>query len=171
MQYSSPPFVLHALTISSSSLSSTIIVALVVRGRVCAAFCWCRFSLVLWVRRLRRPQARYLLAVCTKTFYRKQKFLRCCGLAPPAFTWALTSSARLNMPAIRILRRSQRNDDTPVKTPFLEDVGSSQRKLFHLPPVFNSNKYGALSVQLDTIRLNLVCIIDITKPRWTLFMK
>jgi hypothetical protein len=39
-----------------------------------------------------------------------------------------------------------------------------------LPPVFDSDKYVAFSVQLKTVRLNGVCTIGLGKLCWTLFV-
>jgi hypothetical protein len=66
------------------------------------------------------------------------------------------------------LLRVQRNDDTPVKTRSASasdaprKVVSPERSLV-LPPVFDSDKFEALSVQVETVRLNGVCAMDLMK--------
>jgi hypothetical protein len=66
------------------------------------------------------------------------------------------------------LLRVQRNDDTPVKTrsASASDVPRkvvSPESSLVLPPVFESDKFEALSVQVDTVRLNGVCTMDLIK--------
>jgi hypothetical protein len=62
----------------------------------------------------------------------------------------------------------QRNDDTLVKTrsssttDLPKKVISPERALV-LPPVSDSDKYEALRVQLDTVRLSGVCAIDLIR--------
>jgi hypothetical protein len=52
--------------------------------------------------------------------------------------------------------RSSSTSDLP------KEVVSPERALV-LPPVFDSNKYEALRVWLETVRLSGVCIIDLIK--------
>jgi hypothetical protein len=52
--------------------------------------------------------------------------------------------------------RSSSTSDLPKK------IVSPERALV-LPPVFDSDKYEALSVQMETVRLNGVCTIDLIK--------
>jgi hypothetical protein len=64
--------------------------------------------------------------------------------------------------------RSQRNDDTPVKprslsTSDLPKKIVSPKRALVLPPVFDSDNHEALSVQLETVRLNGVCTVDFIK--------
>jgi hypothetical protein len=64
--------------------------------------------------------------------------------------------------------RSERNDDTPVKlrssstSDLPKKIVSPERALV-LPPVFDTDKFEALSVQLETVRLNGVCTITLIK--------
>jgi hypothetical protein len=64
--------------------------------------------------------------------------------------------------------RSARNEDKPVKlrssstSDLPKKIVSPERTLV-LPPVFDTDKFEALSVQLETVRLNGVCTIDLLK--------
>jgi hypothetical protein len=65
--------------------------------------------------------------------------------------------------------RSVRCDDTPVKTQSAAPVASSPVKVIsparalELPPIFDGDKYEAQLVQLETIRLNEQCAVDLLK--------
>jgi hypothetical protein len=45
----------------------------------------------------------------------------------------------------------------------------AERALF-LSPVFDGDKYEALRVQLESMRLNEVCAVELIKPCWTLLI-
>ena len=66
------------------------------------------------------------------------------------------------------LLRVQRNDDSPVKTRSASasdaprKVVSPERSLV-LPPVFDTDKFEALSVQVETVRHIGVCTLDLIK--------
>jgi hypothetical protein len=62
--------------------------------------------------------------------------------------------------------RLQQSDDTPVKTHLSstsdlpKNVISPERSLV-LPPVMDTNRYEALCVQLETVRLSGACALDL----------
>ena len=119
--------------------------------------------------------------ICNKAFHGKQKSLKCCGPCATRFhlsclqfndaeyTYYMDSGVLTYKCAECVkLLRVQRNDDTPVKTRSASasdaprKVVSPERSLV-LPPVFDSDKFEALSVQVETVRLNGVCTMDLIK--------
>jgi hypothetical protein len=133
----------------------------------------------LRVRHLRWSQAMIFTCCVQRRFMANRNCLGSVGLVPPAFIWVVSSLMRLNMSAesgastykcaaLDKTLRSQRNDDTPVKpcsssTSDLPKENVSPDRALFLPPVFKSDKYEALSVQLERIRLNEVCTVDLIK--------
>jgi hypothetical protein len=106
--------------------------------------------------------------LCTKEFYGKQKFLRCCGPCASRFHLSClqfseteyayytddSGASTYKCTACFKTWRSQRNDDTPLICPSsstsdLPKKAVSCKRALVLPPVFDSDKYEALSVQLE----------------------
>ena len=115
--------------------------------------------------------------ICNKAFHGKKKFLKCCGpcairfhlsclqISDAEYAYYMDSGVSTYKCAECVkLLRVQRNDDTPVKTRSASasdvprKVVSPDRSLV-IPPVFESDKFEALSVQVETVRLNGVCTL------------
>jgi hypothetical protein len=121
--------------------------------------------------------------LCSKAFYGKQKFLRCFGRCVSRFHlnclqfneteyayYTDSGASTYKCAACVKTLPPERYDDTAVK---LRSSSTSDHpkkivspdRAFVLPPVFDTDKYEALSVQLETGRLNGVCTIDLIKTR------
>jgi phosphotransferase system IIB component len=122
-----------------------------------------------------------ICSICNKAFPGKQKFIKCCGscatrfrlsclqISDAEYAYYMDSGvSTFKCAECFKLLRVQCNDDTPVKTHSASasdvprKVVSPERSLV-LPPVFESDKFEALSVQVETVRLNGVCTMYLIK--------
>jgi hypothetical protein len=119
--------------------------------------------------------------VCSNPFHGRQKYIMCCRPCSSSFhlnclQFSETEYQFYTGSGVSTFKSAscvkalclQRNDDTPVKTrssstsDLPKKVISPERALA-LPPISDPDKYEAPSVQLETVRLNGVCAIDLIK--------
>jgi hypothetical protein len=133
------------------------------------------FVLELWAVRELGACDNRMFACCGLWRFMETKFSDAVGLVPSAFQFSETGYAYYTYPGASTYKcalcvktlRSKRNDDTPVKPRSLsksdlpKKIDWPERALVLL--VSDSDKYGALIVQLQTVRRNGVCTVVLIK--------
>jgi hypothetical protein len=135
------------------------------------------FSVVSVVSSGPAVSARKVVACCAqRRFMENRHFLGVVGFVSPAFIWVFSGSVRLNMPTVQILgppftsvlpalkpfgpkgMMTRRWSPVPRRSQIV-----SRDSTLVLPLVLDRDRYEAYSVQLETVRLTVVCTIDLMK--------